>query len=93
VTASFDFLQTGPQTWDIEIDTDQGRLLLSQGGGRLVLDGQEAALGPSGEYPALYTYFAELITAGRSDADAQPLRLVADAFMVSRQQGVQPFVD
>jgi D-galactose 1-dehydrogenase len=61
VTASFDFLQTGPQTWDIEIDTDQGRLLLSHGGGRLVLDGHEAVLGPNAEYPALYAYFADLI--------------------------------
>jgi D-galactose 1-dehydrogenase len=93
VTASLDFLQTGPQTWDIEVDTDQGRLLLSQGGGRLVLDGQEAALGPRAEYPALYAHFAELITAGRSDVDALPLRLVADAFLVSRQQTVPPFVD
>jgi D-galactose 1-dehydrogenase len=93
VTASLDFLQTGPQTWDIEVDTDQGTLLLAQGGGRLVLDGQEAALGPNAEYPALYAHFAELITAGRSDVDALPLRLVADAFLVSRQHTVPPFVD
>lgn len=93
VTASFDFLQSGPQTWDIEVDTDQGRLLLSQGGGRLVLDGQEAALAPNAEYPALYAHFAELISARRSDVDALPLRLVADAFLVSRRRIVPPFVD
>jgi D-galactose 1-dehydrogenase len=93
VTASFDFLQTGPPTWDLEVDTDQGRLLLSHGGRRLVLDGHEAVLGPNAEYPALYAHFADLIAAGRSDADALPLRLVADAFSVGRQQIVPPFVD
>ena len=93
VAASFDFLQAGPPTWDIEVDTDQGRLLLSHGGGRLVLDGHEAARGPNAEYPALYAHFADLIAAGQSDADPLPLRLVADAFSVGRQQIVAPFVD
>jgi D-galactose 1-dehydrogenase len=93
VAASFDFLQTGPPTWDIEVDTDQGRLLLSHGGGRLVLDGHEAVLGPRTEYAALYAHFADLIAAGKSDADALPLRLVADAFAVGRRQIVAAFAD
>jgi D-galactose 1-dehydrogenase len=93
VTASFDFLQTGPPTWDIEIETDEGELKLSQGGGRLVLDGQEAALGANAEYPGLYARFAELIAEGQSDADARPLRLVADAFLVGRPRRAPPFVD
>jgi len=93
VAASFDFLQTGPPTWDIEIETDEGELELSQGGGRLVLDGQKAALGANAEYPALYARFAELIGEGKSHADARPLRLVADAFLVARRRSVPPFVD
>jgi D-galactose 1-dehydrogenase len=93
VTASFDFLQTGPQTWNIEIEADNGRLLLSQGGGRLALDGHEVALGPNAEYPALYARFAELIAAGGSDADALPLRLVADALLIGRRRAAPPFVD
>jgi D-galactose 1-dehydrogenase len=93
VTASFDFLQTGPQTWDIEVETDQGHLLLSHGGARLVLDGHEAAVGPNAEYPALYARFADLIAGGGSDADALPLLLVADAFLVGRQQATTPFID
>lgn len=93
VAASFDFLQTGPPTWDIEIETDAGELELSQGGGRLVLDGQEAPLGANAEYPALYARFAELIAEGKSHADPRPLRLVADAFLVARRRSVPPFVD
>ncbi|MEO8468009.1 MAG: gfo/Idh/MocA family oxidoreductase, partial [Gammaproteobacteria bacterium] len=93
ITASFDFLQTGPQTWEIAVDTDGGRLLLSQGGDRLLLDGREVPLGRNEEYPALYAHFAELIAAGRSDADATPLRLVADALLRGRRVAAPPFVD
>src|SRR3546814_2678718 len=32
VTADLDFLQTGPQSWDIEVETDAGTLRLSMGG-------------------------------------------------------------
>ena len=93
VTASFDFLQTGPQTWDIEAETAGGTLLLQQGGRRLIVAGREVPLAPSAEYPALYSHFAELIAAGRSDADALPLRLVADAFLVGRHRTAPAFVD
>jgi D-galactose 1-dehydrogenase len=92
LTASFDFLQTGPPTWDIEIEAEDGRLLLSQGGGRLVLDGHDAPLGPNTEYPALYAHFAELIAAGKSATDALPLRLVADALLISRRRAAPAFV-
>ena len=36
ITAEFDFRQTGPQSWDIVVDTDRGPLTLSGGGARLV---------------------------------------------------------
>ena len=36
IRAEFDFRQTGPQTWDIRVETDAGRLTLSSGGSRLV---------------------------------------------------------
>lgn len=93
IAASFDFLQTGPQTWEIAVETDTQRLLLSQGGDRLSLDGREVALGPAAEYPALYARFAELIAAGSSDVDATPLELVADAFMLGRRKSAPAFVD
>jgi len=38
IRAEFDFLQTGPQTWDIAVETGGGRLVLSSGGARLMLD-------------------------------------------------------
>ena len=93
VTASLDFLQTGLETWDIEVATDAGRLVLSHGGARLLVAGREVPLVPNAEYPALYARFAELIAAGRSDADGLPLQLVAEALSIGRRRAVPAFVD
>lgn len=87
-----DWRQTGPQSWDIVVETDAGTLKLSSGGAVLAL--------PSGtehnedlEYPGLYARFANLIRGGRSDVDIDPLRLVADAFLRGRRVSVEPFID
>ncbi|WP_404336844.1 Gfo/Idh/MocA family protein [Sphingomonas sp. MMS12-HWE2-04] len=91
VEASFDFLQTGPQTWDIEVDTDAGRLRLSMGGSILQLPGGEEQKAPDQEYPRLYARFAELVTAGESDVDIRPFQLVADAFVLAERRIGAPF--
>lgn len=92
IHADFDFRQTGPQSWDIIVATDQGTLTLSQGGAVLALHEGEQR-GEDREYPLLYDHFAALIRAGQSDVDAGPLRLVADAFLCGRQVAVEPFED
>src|SRR3954453_16442897 len=38
IEVEFDWRQTGPQTWDIHVETDAGRLTLSSGGRRMALD-------------------------------------------------------
>ena len=81
IAAAFDFLQTGPQSWDIAVETDRGPLLLAHGGNALTIDGARVALEPEGEYPALYRRFAALIADGVSDVDTAPLQIVADAFL------------
>ena len=81
ITAAFDFLQTGPQSWDIAVETDRGPLLLAHGGNALTIDGAPVELDPEGEYPALYRRFAALIAEGVSDVDTAPLQIVADAFL------------
>ena len=91
VEADFDFLQTGEQTWDIEVDTDAGMLRLRHGGSRLELPGAEPSTGPDREYRRLYARFAELIRLRKSDVDLRPLQLVADAFMLGRRESVAPF--
>ncbi len=88
-----DFLQTGPQTWCINVETDSGRLELSMGGKDLTLDGQVVSTASSSEYPALYAHFAELVQTHRSDVDVAPLQLVADAFLCGRRTEVAAFVE
>jgi len=93
VTADFDWRQTGPQTWDIEIDTDAGPLALRLGGNRLEIGGREVAGENSimGEYPALYAEMARLVASGRSDVDLAPAVHVADALSLGRRVIVEPF--
>ena len=92
VAMDLDWRQTGPQSWDIEVETDAGTLRLSQGGAVLDL--------PSGshrdadrEYAGLYARFVDLVRAGESDVDVTPLQLVADAFLRGRRTIVEPFED
>ncbi|MBR0738529.1 Gfo/Idh/MocA family oxidoreductase [Bradyrhizobium liaoningense] len=93
VSAEFDFRQTGPQSWDIVVETDQGRLTLSNGGARMAIDGKVLAEAPDEEYRGLYRRFVALAATGASDVDLAPLRLVADAFLLGRRTVVEPFVD
>lgn len=94
IAVSLDFRHTGPQTWDIDFDTDQGPVKLSAGGGVLTVGGKPVpgdAGELHGEYGSIYRTFAELIAAGRSEVDARPLELVADIFLTGKQVAVAPF--
>ncbi len=93
ILAEFDFRQTGPQTWDIDVETDAGRLMLSYGGSRLAHDGRMLVDEKKSEYSGIYRRFVELIATGQSDVDLAPLQHVADAFMLGRRRDVEPFQD
>jgi predicted dehydrogenase len=94
IHASFDFRETGPQQWNIDIETDAGPMKLSAGGGLLTL-GQDPVPAEPGsldaEYTALYERFHELVLRGASDVDARPLQLVADIFLIAQQIPVESF--
>lgn len=92
ISMDLDWRQTGPQSWDIVVETDAGTLKLAKGGAVLEL--------PTGvqydedrEYPGLYARFAKLIHSGQSDVDTTPLRLVADAFLSAHRKTVEAFDD
>jgi predicted dehydrogenase len=78
VQASFDWRAEGPEVWEMAIDSDDGRLLLSQSGASLTIDGQRQDY-PLREYPDLYDRFRRLITESKSDCDLDPLELVLEA--------------
>jgi D-galactose 1-dehydrogenase len=91
VAAEFDFRQTGPQSWDIDIATDGGALRLSHGGNRLEIAGVAQDVGEEAEYRALYARFTELVRSGKSAVDLVPLRLAEDALNRGRVVPVDAF--
>ena len=93
LTAAFDWRQTGPQTWDIRIETDRGSVVLTHGGSRLFVDGEAQIVEEDREYRNLYRHFISLVTSGQSDTDFSPLVHVADAFMLGRRHEVEAFED
>jgi D-galactose 1-dehydrogenase len=93
IRAEFDFRETGPQRWDIDVQTDAGRLLLTRGGSHMHIRGNSIVLDSDHEYAHLYAQFASLVSSGRSDVDLTPLQLVADAFMYGRRTTIAPFIE
>lgn len=91
VTAEFDFLQSGQQCWDIEVETTVGILMLSEGGATLSIDGQAQVVPASSEYEGLYRRFVQLVRAGQSEVDVAPFLHVADAFMLGARKVAAPF--
>ena len=94
VSAGFDWRQEGPQTWDILVDTSDGRrMALRLGGNVLEVEGQAVAGAADimGEYPALYAEMARLIREGRSEVDLSPMVHVADAMTLGRREVVEDF--
>jgi D-galactose 1-dehydrogenase len=91
VTAVFDWRQEGPQTWDIAVEAEEGKLLLQGGGAKLIIDGKPVADAPDGEYAALYARMFDLVNSGRSDVDLAPMAHVADALALGERVVVAPF--
>lgn len=92
-SADFDWRYGEGEKWTITVETDDGTTLeLLDGGARLTLDGAPQAVDERGEYPGIYARFAELITEGRGEVDREPLRIVADAFLVGSRETVEPFL-
>jgi D-galactose 1-dehydrogenase len=91
IDAAFDWRQTGPQTWNICIETDAGRVTVASGGRRLIHGERTLVDAEKQEYPVIYQRFLELIANGVSDVDLSPLVHVADAFMLGRRRDVDPF--
>ena len=93
VTADFDWRQEGPQTWDITVRTDAGLLELSSGGSVLAIVGETELSGDDTEYDGIYAQFARLLSENKSDVDASPLQLVADAYMLGDIRKVEAFIE
>ena len=72
--AVFDWRQTGPQTWDIEVETEAGLTLkLTHGGSCLEIGGRVVVKEDPAEYQAIYRRFDELLNARQSEVDDRPV--------------------
>jgi D-galactose 1-dehydrogenase len=91
VSADLHFHDDDAAEWTIALETDDGTLELRDGGATLSIDGGERRHEDKAEYPAIYAHFADLIAQGRSEIDARPLRLVADAFLLAKISEVEAF--
>ncbi len=94
LTAEFDWRQTGEQSWNIDMETEDGESLrLTHGGSKLLVGGRIVVDEPMAEYQGIYRRFADLLRRGESNVDAAPFGLVADAFLVGRRRVTDPFLD
>lgn len=93
VSMSLDWLEPGAPTWTIQAETDQGIMILENGGDKLTIDGEidESVSDLTGEYPRLYAQMASLVQRGGIDMDLSPMRHVADAFTLGKRITVEPF--
>ena len=92
LSAEFDWRQEGEQSWNIDVETEAGgKLRLTHGGSRLIIDGEAIVAAPMQEYEGIYRRFAELLARGESEMDASPFQLVGDAFLVGSRKVVAPF--
>jgi D-galactose 1-dehydrogenase len=84
--ARFDWRHSGDERWTINVKTDVGtELILSDGGAVLHMNGRCVCERQGAEYPAVYTRFADLARTNASLVDSEPLRIVADAFLIAKR--------
>jgi predicted dehydrogenase len=89
ISANFDFRHKVGERWTIDITTRAGtRIALSEGGAVLRIDDGPEERAAGGEYPGIYSRFAELIATGTSEVDVEPLRIVADALLLGDRRPV-----
>jgi D-galactose 1-dehydrogenase len=92
LSADFDWREKGEEKWHMAITLADGRSArLSRGGAALSVEGKIVVEAPSEEYQRIYRRFAELLDGRRSDVNAAPLRLVADAMLLGRRLTTDAF--
>lgn len=93
MTAVMDWRGDRDEQWSIRIATTSGTAIdLVQGGAKLAIDGVPQNLGVQNEYRAIYAEFARVMTSRTSKVDREPLRIVADCFLVGERKMIEVFV-
>lgn len=91
--AVMDWRGAGLEQWRIEVVTCSGRIIaLTQGGAKLEIEGVEQILPAHNEYRSIYTEFENVVKIRQSNIDRQPLRIVADCFLIGQRMMSENFV-
>jgi D-galactose 1-dehydrogenase len=93
IAVDLDFREEEGEVWELELVGDAGTLLLSRGGAAISIDGEAPRTAPDAEYSGIYARFAEVLASGVSDADGEPLRIVADAFLLASWSRTEAYYD
>ena len=92
MSAGFNWLEESGEIWTIKIITNRGdELKLENGGRKLLVNGAPVIENPDNEYEQIYDHFAKLLKKGKSDVTDEPLRIVADAFLLGARESVADF--
>jgi len=92
VEMELDWLQKGPPSWDMDVETAEGtRVTLRSGGNKLEVNGETRPVSDVDEYPALYARMAGLVNRGESDVDLSPMVHVSDAMTLGKRNVVDAF--
>ena len=90
--AELDWRYVEGERWTIRVETKDGQAIeLCDGGGRLLIDDEEQPDGGLCPYPSIYDRFGTLVAERGIEVDREPLRIVADAFLVGRRELTEPF--
>lgn len=107
IEANFDWRERGEQQWNIQIQTSDGELTLTDGGAIMLVNGTQvknteqfermandsASNTLSNEYRRLYGRMADLIRTQQSDVDLTPLQLIADSYTLAKVTTSKPFFE
>ena len=92
-TAVLDWRGDSEERWSIHIQTQSGKSVdISHGGAALVIDGLQQDLPDHDEYRGVYKEFGNVVKTRRSRVDREPLRIVADCFLIGSRKMVEDFV-
>ena len=92
LSAGFNWLEESGEIWTFAIETQTGKQLkLENGGRKLTIDGELIIEHGDEEYQGIYERFATLLDRHESDVDAAPLRLMSDVFLLGARQNGPDF--
>lgn len=87
----FEISQNNQDIWEIEIETDQGKLVFSDRGDTVRLNGIALPSTDNGSlHDQFYDQFYTLLNSNSSEVDSTPITHVADCFMLCRHVTSDP---